>query len=171
MRRSGWAARYVRTVALDADVPIRVIRLTSYAANGPPLAFISRPTCAMISFACPIAMFNVAYRSALNIFIVATLAGLWTISTNRWCRVSTDTRDHSKISDRPPACCASATTVPLNAFVSLGRRTMMRVWYGAPAAVPETKYSSVTYGKSSTFGAVATTLTAGFGYIIPGPET
>jgi hypothetical protein len=45
---------------------------------------------------------------------------------------------------------------------------MMRVAYGAPFAVPERKYSSVMYGKSSTFTAVGTMLTGGFGYISPG---
>src|SRR5512134_351740 len=80
-----------------------------------------------------------------------------------------DCRDHSKTSDRPPACSASATTVPLNALALRGRRTMMRVAYGASAIVPETKYSSVTYGKSSTFTAFGVTLTAGSGYIRPGP--
>src|ERR1700751_1036112 len=59
-------------------------------------------------------------------------------------------------------------TMPLNVFASVGPRMMIRVVYGAPAAVPDTKYSSVTYGKSSTFTAVGTTLTDGFGYIIPG---
>src|SRR6476646_3660149 len=59
--------------------------------------------------------------------------------------------------------------VPLNAAGSFGRRTMMRVVYAAPFAVPETKYSSVRYGKSSTFTAVGTTLIGGFGYINPGP--
>ena len=54
-------------------------------------------------------------------------AGLWTISTNMWRRVRIDTRDHSKTSDRPPACSASDTTTPLNAAGSSGRRTMMRV--------------------------------------------
>src|SRR4051812_20938055 len=82
-----------------------------------------------------------------------------------------DTRDHSKISDRPPACIASPTTVPLNRFASAGRRMMIRVVYGAPAAVPETRYSSATYGKSSTFTAVGTTLMGGLGYIIPGIVT
>jgi hypothetical protein len=38
-------------------------------------------------------------------------------------------------------------------------------------AVPETKCSSVIYGKSSTLTAVGTTLTGGFGYIGPGPAT
>src|SRR5688572_18022757 len=99
------------------------------------------------------------------------LAGLWTISTNRWLRVRIDCRDHSKMSDRPPAWSASATAVPENAAWLRGRRTMMRVVYGAPLAVPETKNSSVTYGKSSTFTAVGVMLTAGFGYIRPGPAT
>jgi hypothetical protein len=71
-------------------------------------------------------------------------AGLCTISTNRWRRVRIDTRDHSKMSDRPtPAWGASATTVPLNCDGSFGRRTMIRVVYGASLAVPVTKYSSV----------------------------
>src|SRR5688572_1520801 len=95
----------------------------------------------------------------------------WTISTNTWPRVRIDTRDHSNTSDRPPACCASATTVPLNALTSLGRRTTMRVVYGAPAAVPETNSSSVTYGKASTCGAAGTTLIAGSGYMRPGALT
>ena len=99
------------------------------------------------------------------------LFGLCTISANTWLRVRIDTRDHSKISERPPACCASATMVPLNAVEFSGRRMMIRVLYGAPAAVPERKYSSVTYGKSSTFTAVGTMLTAGFGYIAPGDVT
>src|SRR5215470_19712294 len=72
------------------------------------------------------------------------------------------------MSDRPPACIASPITVPLNALASFGRRMMMRVVYGAPLAVPDTKYSSVMYGKSSTFAAVGTMLTGGFGYTIPG---
>src|SRR6516162_4429253 len=72
------------------------------------------------------------------------------------------------MSDRPPACIASPTTVPLNVLASFGRRTMILVVYGAPLAVPERKYSSVMYGKSSTFTAVGTTLTGGFGYIRPG---
>ncbi len=71
------------------------------------------------------------------------LAGLWTISTNRWRRVRIDTRDHSKMSERPPACSASATATPLDCGGSVGRRTMMRVVYGASLAVPVTKYSSV----------------------------
>ena len=54
-------------------------------------------------------------------------APLCTISTNMWLRVRIDWRDHSKISDRPPACSASETTVPLNAAALRGRRTMMRV--------------------------------------------
>jgi hypothetical protein len=69
---------------------------------------------------------------------------LCTISTNMWCRVRIDTRDHSKISDRPPACNASVTTTPLNVLASAGRRMMIRVVYGDPLAVPETRYSSVT---------------------------
>jgi hypothetical protein len=56
-----------------------------------------------------------------------TFAALWTISTNMWFRVRIDWRDHSNTSERPPACSASATTVPLNADVFRGRRTMMRV--------------------------------------------
>ena len=54
-------------------------------------------------------------------------ARLCTISTNMWRRVRIETRDHSKTSDRPPACSASDTTTPLNVFGSFGRRTMMRV--------------------------------------------
>src|SRR5262245_16432612 len=97
-------------------------------------------------------------------------AGLCTISTNRCPRVRIDTRDHSKMSDRPPACSASATTVPLNRDGSFGRRTTMRVVYGASLALPVTKYSSVAYGKSSTCGEPGTTLIAGSGYIFTGPE-
>src|SRR5688572_10717035 len=99
-------------------------------------------------------------------------AGLCTISTNMWLRVSIDTRDHSNTSDRPPACSASATTVPTNAFTSFGRRTTMPVTNGASPGLPAlTKYSSVRYGKSSTRGDAATTFTGGFGYIGPGPVT
>src|ERR1700687_721266 len=94
---------------------------------------------------------------------------LCTISTNMWCRVRMERRDHSKISDRPPACSASATTTPLNAFTFPGRRTITRDLYGDPFASPDTKYSSVRYGKSSTLTAPATTLTGGLGYIRPGP--
>src|SRR5215471_5940781 len=75
------------------------------------------------------------------------------------------------MSDRPPACCASATMVPLNAVGFVGRRMIIRVMYGAPFAVPERKYSSVMYGKSSTFTAVGTMLIGGFGYIMPGDVT
>src|SRR5687767_8396153 len=99
------------------------------------------------------------------------LAGLCTISTKRWRRVRIDTRDHSKMSERPPAWSASAATVPLNCDGSFGRRTMIRVPYGASFAVPVTKYSSVRYGKSSTRAAPGTTLTAGSGYILAGPAT
>src|SRR5688572_32080941 len=94
---------------------------------------------------------------------------LCTISRKRCFRVRIDTRDHSKINDRPPACSASATTTPLKPLTSVGRRTMMRVVYGAPLAVPETKYSSVTYGNASTDTALGTTLTGGLGYISAGP--
>src|SRR5687767_11931323 len=96
------------------------------------------------------------------------LAALCTISTNMWLRVRIDWRDHSKMSDLPPACSASATTVPLKAPGVRGRRTMIRVAYGASLIVPETKYSSVRYGKSSTCTAPGTTLIGGFGYIMPG---
>src|SRR5687767_5493431 len=98
-------------------------------------------------------------------------AGLWTISTNAWLRVRIETRDHSKTSDRPPECSASATTVPLNRLTSFGRRTMMRVVYGAPLAVPETKNSSVTYGNASIWTASGTVPITGSGYISPGPGT
>ena len=54
-------------------------------------------------------------------------AALWTISTKTWFRVRIETRDHSKISERPPEWSASATTVPLACFGSRGRLTMMRV--------------------------------------------
>jgi hypothetical protein len=63
----------------------------------------------------------------LNVLSRLTLAGLWTISAKTWLRVRIETRDHSKISERPPAWRASATTVPLNAFTSFGRRMMIRV--------------------------------------------
>src|SRR5947207_13685471 len=75
------------------------------------------------------------------------------------------------MSDRPPACIASPITVPLNRARSVGRRMITRVAYGAPAAVPDRKYSSVMYGKSSTLAAAGTTLTGGFGYITPGAVT
>ena len=54
-------------------------------------------------------------------------AGLWTISTKMCFRVRIDARDHSKISDRPPAWSASATTTPLKPLTSVGRRTIIRV--------------------------------------------
>ena len=41
----------------------------------------------------------------------------------------------------PLPCIASASTRPLNFDVSAGFRTTMRVVYGSPLAVPETKYS------------------------------
>jgi len=37
----------------------------------------------------------------------------------------------------------SVTTMPLNRSGGMGWRTRMRVLYGCPFAVPETKYSSV----------------------------
>ena len=85
------------------------------------------PTCARISLVCPCAMFNDVYRPALNVLSRLIFPGLWTISTKTWLRVRIETRDHSKISERPPAWSASATTVPLACFGSRGRLMMMRV--------------------------------------------
>src|SRR5881396_1986623 len=48
----------------------------------------------------------------------------------------------------PLACIDSDTTTPLNFFKSFGFRTRIRVVYGLPAAVPDTKYSVVSYPKS-----------------------
>ena len=98
-------------------------------------------------------------------------AGLCTISTNMWRRVRIETRDHSKISERPPACSASATTTPLKVHGILRPADDDARGVGGVLRRTETKYSSVTYGKSSTLAAVGTTLTAGFGYIKPGPVT
>src|SRR5436190_22480057 len=45
----------------------------------------------------------------------------------------------------PLGCMASAITRPLNLPLFAGLRTMMRVLYGLPFAVPDMKYSRASY--------------------------
>src|SRR5688572_6025658 len=47
--------------------------------------------------------------------------------------------------DEPLPCIDSTSTSPLNAELFAGLRTTMRVLYGWPLAVPETKYSFASY--------------------------
>jgi hypothetical protein len=48
----------LRTVPLDADVPINVAWRIAYGASTPGLLFSSTPTCAMISLVWPCVMFS-----------------------------------------------------------------------------------------------------------------
>src|SRR5262245_49676917 len=52
---------------------------------------------------------------------------------------------NSNICAAPLPCIASVSTRPLNFELSAGFRTTMRVVYGSPLAVPETKYSCASY--------------------------
>jgi hypothetical protein len=76
--------------------------------------------------------------------VLLTLPCCAAISTCTWPRSSTDFICGWKVTAKPFECIDSATTMPLKRSASSGRRTMMRVRYGCPLALPETKYSSLT---------------------------
>src|SRR5439155_25811139 len=72
------------------------------------------------------------------------------------------------VTAKPLECIDSETTMPLKRCAGSGRRTRMRVLYGWPFAVPETKYSSVTQPKSAgSLPGVSAGLRPG--YMGPGP--
>ena len=69
----------------------------------------------------------------------------------------------------PLGCIDSARTRPLNLPLSAGLRTTMRVLYGWPFAVPETKYSFASYLKCAMSSPALSSINDS--KICPGPVT
>src|SRR5207245_3773366 len=100
--------------------------------------------------------------------VVLTLDCCAAISTCTCPRMRIDFIAGWNVTAKPLECIDSETTMPLKRCAGSGRRTRMRVLYGWPFAVPETKYSSVTQPKSAgSLPGVSAGLRPG--YMGPGP--